>query len=66
MRIALIMEDAAESFGVTYNGAQTRTHGDKSIISFTSNKIVTGSSDGMLFTQSAESTTGSQVVHAKP
>ena len=45
---ALIVEDAAESFGATYNGRQTGTFGDLSVISFNGNKIVTGSSGGML------------------
>lgn len=51
---ALIVEDAAESFGATYKGAQTGTFGDYSIISFNGNKIVTGSSGGMLLTDSEE------------
>lgn len=45
---ALIVEDAAESLGATYKGAQTGTFGDYSIISFNGNKIITGSSGGML------------------
>lgn len=49
---ALIVEDAAESFGATYKGVQTGTFGDYSIISFNGNKIVTGSSGGMLLTRS--------------
>ena len=51
---ALVIEDAAESFGATYNGIQTGAFGDISIISFNGNKIVTGSSGGMLLTDSAE------------
>ena len=47
---ALIVEDAAESFGATYHGTQTGMFGDYSIISFNGNKIVTGSSGGMLLT----------------
>lgn len=49
---ALIVEDAAESFGATYKGVQTGTFGDYSIISFNGNKIITGSSGGMLLTRS--------------
>ncbi len=49
---ALIVEDAAESFGSTYHGVQTGTFGDYSIISFNGNKIITGSSGGMLLTDS--------------
>ena len=49
---ALIVEDAAESFGATYNGIQTGKFGDYSIISFNGNKIITGSSGGMILTDS--------------
>ena len=45
---ALIVEDAAESLGATYKGRQTGTFGDYSVISFNGNKIITGSSGGML------------------
>ena len=47
---AVIVEDAAESFGATYNGKQTGTFGDLGVISFNGNKIITGSSGGMLLT----------------
>ena len=47
---ALIVEDAAESFGATYNGIQTGMFGDVSVISFNGNKIITGSTGGMLLT----------------
>ena len=53
-RGALIVEDAAESFGATYHGKQTGTFGDVSILSFNGNKIITGSSGGMLLTDSEE------------
>ena len=43
---ALIVEDAAESFGATYRGIQTGNFGDVGVISFNGNKIVTGSSGG--------------------
>lgn len=49
---ALIVEDAAESFGSTYRGVQTGMFGDYSIISFNGNKIVTGSAGGMFLTDS--------------
>lgn len=49
---ALIVEDAAESFGATYRGGQTGTFGDVSILSFNGNKIITGSSGGALLTDS--------------
>ena len=45
---ALIVEDAAESLGATYRGVQTGNFGDLSVISFNGNKIITGSSGGML------------------
>ncbi|MBQ7171986.1 MAG: DegT/DnrJ/EryC1/StrS family aminotransferase [Clostridia bacterium] len=51
---ALIVEDAAESFGATYHGAQTGSFGDVSILSFNGNKIITGSAGGMLLTDSRE------------
>ena len=47
---AVIIEDAAESFGATYKGKQTGTFGDYSCISFNGNKIITGSSGGMFLT----------------
>ncbi len=49
---ALILEDAAESFGSTYKGVQTGMFGDVSAISFNGNKIITGSAGGMLLTDS--------------
>ncbi|SDB37189.1 DegT/DnrJ/EryC1/StrS aminotransferase family protein [Butyrivibrio sp. INlla16] len=49
---ALIIEDAAESLGATYEGKQTGKFGDYSVISFNGNKIITGSSGGMLLTDS--------------
>lgn len=45
---AVVIEDAAESFGATYKGKQTGTFGKYNIISFNGNKIITGSSGGML------------------
>ena len=51
---ALIVEDAAESFGATYKGVQTGCFGDLSILSGNGNKIVTGSSGGFLLTDSLE------------
>lgn len=49
---ALIVEDAAESLGATYKNRQTGTLGDVSVISFNGNKVITGSSGGMLLTDS--------------
>lgn len=51
---ALIIEDAAESLGASYKGKQTGTFGDYNAISFNGNKIITGSSGGMFFTDSRE------------
>ena len=51
---AIIIEDAAESFGATYKGVQTGTFGDYNAISFNGNKIITGSSGGMLLTDSKD------------
>ena len=51
---AIIIEDAAESFGATYKGKQTGTFGNYNCISFNGNKIITGSSGGMLLTDSEE------------
>lgn len=45
---ALLIEDAAESFGAAYKGRQTGSFGDYGVISFNGNKIITGSSGGML------------------
>ncbi len=47
---AVIIEDAAESFGATYKGRQTGTFGSYNVISFNGNKIITGSGGGMLLT----------------
>ncbi len=51
---AVIVEDAAESFGATYKGKQTGNFGDFGIISFNGNKVITGSSGGMLLTDDIE------------
>lgn len=51
---AILIEDAAESFGATYKGKQTGTFGSYNAISFNGNKIITGSAGGMLLTDSKE------------
>lgn len=51
---AVIVEDAAESLGATYKGQHTGTFGAYNCISFNGNKIITGSSGGMLLTDSKE------------
>lgn len=47
---AVLVEDAAESLGAEYKGKQTGTYGNYNIVSFNGNKIITGSSGGMLLT----------------
>ena len=51
---AVLIEDAAESLGATYHGRQTGTFGTYNAISFNGNKIITGSSGGMLLTDDLE------------
>ncbi len=51
---ALIVEDAAESLGATYRCIQTGTFGDIGAISYNGNKIITGSSGGMLLCREKE------------
>lgn len=51
---ATIIEDAAESLGATYKGVQTGTFGKYNAISYNGNKIITGSSGGMLLTNDKE------------
>lgn len=51
---AMIVEDAAESFGATYKGKQTGMFGDVSALSMNGNKIVTGSSGGVFLTDNLE------------
>lgn len=51
---ALIIEDAAESFGASYKGKQTGTFGNFNAISFNGNKIITGSAGGMFLTDSKD------------
>ncbi len=51
---ALIVEDAAESFSATYKGIQTGCFGDVGVVSWNGNKLITGSSGGMLLTDDQE------------
>lgn len=51
---AILVEDAAESMGATYNGKQTGTFGKYNTISFNGNKIITGSAGGMFLTDGEE------------
>lgn len=47
---AVLIEDAAESLGANYKGKPTGTYGKYGVLSFNGNKIITGSSGGMLVT----------------
>lgn len=51
---AVIVEDAAEALGALYKGKQTGAFGQFNCISFNGNKIITGSSGGMLLTDDPE------------
>ncbi len=51
---AILIEDAAESFGASYKGRQTGSFGKYNVISFNGNKIITGSAGGMLLTDDGE------------
>ena len=51
---AMIVEDSAESFCSAYKGVQTGCFGDVSIVSMNGNKLITGSTGGMLLTDNAE------------
>lgn len=52
---AILIEDSAESLGSTYKGKYTGSFGNYGIISFNGNKIITGSSGGMLLSDDEES-----------
>lgn len=52
---ALLVEDAAESLGAQVAGRQTGSFGDYGVVSFNGNKIITGSSGGMLLLNDAYS-----------
>ena len=47
---AVLIEDAAESFGASYQGKMTGTFGQLNVISFNGNKIITGSTGGCFLT----------------
>ncbi len=51
---ATLIEDAAESLGATYRGVPTGRFGAVSCLSYNGNKIITGSSGGMLLTDDEE------------
>lgn len=47
---ALLIEDAAEAMGASWDGKQCGSYGDYSAVSYNGNKIITGSSGGCLLT----------------
>ena len=51
---ALLIEDAAEAMGASWEGKQCGAFGDYAAISYNGNKIITGSSGGCLLTNSLE------------
>ena len=51
---ALLIEDAAEAMGATWEGRQCGSFGDFSAVSYNGNKIITGSSGGCLLTNDLE------------
>ena len=51
---ALLIEDAAEAMGATWEGRQCGSFGDYAAISYNGNKMITGSSGGCLLTNSLE------------
>ena len=51
---ALLIEDAAEAMGATYQGKQIGSFGDLAAVSYNGNKIITGSAGGCLLTNDLE------------
>ena len=51
---AILVEDAAESFGAAYKGRKTGSFGHYNVISFNGNKIITTSGGGMLISEDEE------------
>lgn len=51
---ALLVEDAAEAMGATWEEMQCGSYGDYAAISYNGNKIITGSTGGCLLTNSLE------------
>lgn len=51
---ALLVEDAAEAMGATWEGKQCGSYGDYAAVSYNGNKIITGSAGGCLLTNSLE------------
>jgi len=51
---AVLVEDAAESLGAEYKGEKAGSFGTYNVISFNGNKIITGSSGGMLLSDDVD------------
>ena len=51
---ALLVEDAAEAMGATWEGKQCGSYGDYGVVSYNGNKIITGSAGGCLLTDFLE------------
>ena len=51
---ALLVEDAAEAMGASWEGKQCGSYGNYAAISYNGNKIITGSAGGCLLTNSLE------------
>ena len=51
---ALLVEDAAEAMGATWEEVQCGSYGDYAAVSYNGNKIITGSTGGCLLTNSLE------------
>ena len=51
---ALLVEDAAEAMGASWEGKQCGSYGDYAAISYNGNKIITGTAGGCLLTNSLE------------
>lgn len=51
---ALLVEDAAEAMGATWEGKECGSYGDYAAVSYNGNKIITGSAGGCLLTDSLE------------
>lgn len=51
---ALLVEDAAEAMGATWEGKQCGSYGDYGVVSYNGNKIITGSAGGCLLIDSLE------------
>ena len=51
---ALLVEDAAEAMGATWEDKECGSYGDYGVVSYNGNKIITGSAGGCLLTDSLE------------